>query len=134
MALAAIQRRRVPPTLLVLVGFIGVMIMVRPGPDMDIGVVFALLASFCYAVVLLLTRHLSHQESGHHIAFYSMFFFGIWAVIGGGLVSWLDLPPSKHPGIGYLLLPWSEPALPAFALLLLVGVTAAVGHLLFALA
>ena len=118
----------------VLVGFVGVMIIVRPGADMDIGVIFALLGSFSYAVVMLLTRHLSHQESGHQIAFYSMFFFGFLAAIGGGLMSWIDLPVAAHPGIRYLLLPWSEPALPALGLLLLIGVTAAVGHLLFAMA
>jgi drug/metabolite transporter (DMT)-like permease len=41
---------------------------------------------------------------------------------------------SDHPGIRYLLLDWSVPGVPAAALLVLIGITAAVGHLCFAYA
>ena len=118
----------------VCLGFLGVLVMVKPGGQLEIGVIFALLASVCFAGVILLTRRLAQSESGHNVAFYSMFFFGIWATLGGVLVAWLDLPMTDHPGIRFLLLPWSEPELPALGLLILIGITAAVGHLFFALA
>ena len=123
-----------PRTIAVVIGFIGVIIMIRPGADMDIGALFALGAACTYALVILSTRHLTRTEPGDRIAFWSMAIFAVWGAVGGGFVAWLDLPLSEHAGIRYLLLDWSVPSIPSAALLFLIGITAAVGHLCFAYA
>jgi drug/metabolite transporter (DMT)-like permease len=121
-------------TIAVCIGFVGVVIMVRPGADIEIGALFALGAAFTYSLVILSTRHLSQTEPADRIAFYSMLIFALWGALGGAIVAWLDLPLSDHPGIRYLLLDWSMPGIQSAALLLLIGITAAVGHLCFAYA
>ena len=121
-------------TIAVSIGFVGVVIMVRPGADIEIGALFALGAAFTYSLVILSTRHLSQTEPADRIAFYSMLIFALWGALGGAIVAWLDLPLSDHPGIRYLLLDWSMPGIQSAALLLLIGITAAVGHLCFAYA
>ena len=116
------------------VGFVGVIVMIRPDTDIELGAFFALAAAFTYALVIVSTRHLSRTESADCIAFYSMVIFMVWGALGGTVVALLDLPMSDHPGIRYVLNDWSLPSLPSAALFLLIGVTAAVGHLCFAYA
>lgn len=124
----------VPRTITVVIGFVGVVIMVRPAAGIELGALFALGAAFTYSLVVLSTRHLSKTEPADRIAFYSMAIFAAWGALGGALIAWLDFPLSDHPGIRYLLLDWSVPGVPAAALLLLIGITASVGHLCFAYA
>jgi len=53
-----LERKR---TSLLLLGFCGVLLVVRPGPDMGIGALFALLAGLCYGSYLTASRWLSER-------------------------------------------------------------------------
>ena len=119
----------------VITGFVGVLMMVRPfsGP-IELGAIFALAGAFTYALVIIATRRLTHYEESSRIALYTMLFFGVYAAVGGGIVAFLDLPVGDHAATQYLLRHWSLPSIPAGLLMGLIGLLAAVGHVLFALA
>ena len=119
----------------VVAGFLGVLIMVRPfAGSVEPGAILAVCGAFTYSLVIIATRRLTAYESGQRVALYSMFFFGIYAALGGFVVALLDLPVGEHPASQYLLRDWSMPNVPAATLLVMIGVIAAFGNLLFVLA
>jgi drug/metabolite transporter (DMT)-like permease len=68
----------------VAVGFIGVLVMVRPGTSMlDWPVVLALMASVFYALWILTTRTMAEEESSLAMLFYASAFF----VLAGGVAA-----------------------------------------------
>jgi drug/metabolite transporter (DMT)-like permease len=101
--------------LAVLVGFGGVLLVVRPGAGLNLaGVLWALTGAFCYAVYQILTRRLSHAEHPLRLLFYT-------ALVGTAVTSaalpwfWVDTAPSAtqwlliaslglYGGVGHFLL------------------------------
>ena len=68
----------------VVVGFVGVLVIVRPGADVEPAALLAVGASFLYALGMLTTRHLGRTES-----VLSMLF---WMIAGQCLIALLALP------------------------------------------
>lgn len=101
----------------ILVGFVGVLIAVRPGfGGVHPAVIYSFLAMFAYALFMLLTRHLAPHDPPLVTLFYSMFvgtFFGI----------------------PFAMMEWVWPtSLATWALLLSLGILGGTGHFLFILA
>jgi drug/metabolite transporter (DMT)-like permease len=88
----------------VAIGFIGVMVALRPGfGEIGIGPVLVVISAFAYALSMILVRRFSSQEPTRNILFYS----AIGALVVGGFNS---IPV------------WVEPDATGWGLLLLVGV------------
>ncbi len=69
----------------VLIGFVGVIIMLRPGSEaLRVEALLPLTAALCYAFVMLLSRKLSHREPVVSVL--------LWTALIGSLVSGLALP------------------------------------------
>ncbi|MBI3507075.1 MAG: DMT family transporter [Proteobacteria bacterium] len=91
-------------------GFVGVLVIVRPGSQMfDFAHVAALLGAFLIADVIVLVKKLQGSEQNATI----MAYFGIVTSIASA---------------GPAIVVWITPTLPEFALLVGIGVTATVGQ------
>ncbi len=96
-------------------GFLGVLLILRPGAGLDTpGVMFALLTAVASAAYHLLSRVLARTETTHALLF-------VTAAVGTVVFS--------------AMLPWvwngNWPNLPDFGLMLALGALAALGHALF---
>ena len=59
----------------IMVGFIGVLIVVRPGTDVfSVSIIWSILATITYSLYSILTRKLAMQESQSSLVFYSSIF------------------------------------------------------------
>ncbi len=78
----------------VLVGFLGVLIVVRPGGDaFHWAALLCILASFCYSLSMVLTRYLGDTESLGRLVFYPNLVF----ILGAGLMlPWVWVPPDPE--------------------------------------
>ncbi len=79
----------------VLAGFGGVLLVVRPGSDLNLaGILWALTGAFSYAIYQILTRRLSHAEHPLTLLFYT-------ALVGTGVMSaalpWFWVGTSPEP-------------------------------------
>jgi drug/metabolite transporter (DMT)-like permease len=88
----------------VVVGFAGVLIIVRPGGEgIALPALLALASAFCYALTLITSRQLSTTESSHTILFY----YSVWVLVAMGAVlpwqwstpAWADLPVFLFVGV-----------------------------------
>jgi drug/metabolite transporter (DMT)-like permease len=114
--------------LVILLGFGGVLIMVRPGADVfRFTSLLPILAALSYAVMQMLTRKLGMQEKAGTLTFYIQFAFIlissiIGLSIGDGGYNYFD-----NPTFDFLLRAWTVPVPVDFALLALCGVIVAIG-------
>ncbi|MEM7114544.1 MAG: DMT family transporter [Chloroflexota bacterium] len=98
--------------LALIVGFIGVLFIVRPGTaTFNMGSVFVLLATIFYALSLMLTRRLRHSDSGATMAYYSSVVYIVAAAILAPLAILIGEFPEAHPSIAFLFRPWAMPTL-----------------------
>lgn len=94
----------------VLVGFVGVLIIVRPlGQDFTSGSVLALFAAIAYALMMVQTRQMSDTESA------------------GSMVLWQTLVACVGAGV-MMPLVWQTPSVHELVLVAGVGVLGAIGH------
>lgn len=98
------ERVRLKQYLAVLVGMAGMLLIVRPGSTLSpIGCGLMLVAAFCYAMVQLLTRKLTHRVISEQQFFYA----AITCAPMGFAVLWLFWPqvwPDTHDVIELLLM------------------------------
>jgi drug/metabolite transporter (DMT)-like permease len=100
----------------VIVGFIGVLVVVRPGTGaFDPAAIYPLLSAAAWALGLILTRLMRASEPALMTTFYS--------TIVGAAACAVTLP-----------FVWTTPDLTALALMIVMGVLSAIGQYLFALA
>ncbi|MEZ5925799.1 MAG: DMT family transporter [Hyphomicrobiaceae bacterium] len=111
--------------LAVIVGFLGVIVMLRPGSG-----VFepaALLILFCallYSIGMVMTRGLSGSAPASVMAFYNTVFF-LGAAIGIGIVQTVwGFAEATHPSIAFLTRPWVWPSALDLATMIGCGVVA----------
>lgn len=96
-----------PRWLAVLVGFGGVMIIVRPGGEaFDPATIFAISAAFCYAISIILTRKMVDKATS--MATYTTAVYFIAAAIFSPIFASLDFG-SSHPSIQFLTKAWTMP-------------------------
>lgn len=115
----------------VCVGFIGVLIMTRPGAAVfEPAALLAVFAALAYAASIVMTRRLGISESGAAMAFYGQLtYLPLSAVIGltmgGGIAV-----ESQHPSIQFLTRAWVLPNINDFGLMAFCGLVAGVGFYL----
>ncbi|MET1027441.1 MAG: DMT family transporter [Dongiaceae bacterium] len=98
----------------VLIGFVGVMIALRPGQGgISWGAILALSAALTYALGQLWLRPLSGKEHGHNIIFYSTLFSGLAGLVPA-YMEW------KSPSFGDWILFLLQGSCSAFAQLCMI--------------
>lgn len=112
----------------VIAGFLGVLIILRPGSDLfEPAALLSLLSAAAYALSMVLARRYSADESTTVMAFYVN---GVYMVAAAGVAlvfHLLGITQAAHPSLEFLVRPWAMPNLIDLALMGLCGVIAALG-------
>lgn len=114
--------------LAVIVGFLGVLIVLRPGTGLFEPA--ALLAGVCalfYAVATVTTRRLGRTDRGSAMAFYTIAFYVAASALLGLALGSGHLAGNAHPSLAFITRPWSLPSPIELGLLALLGLMASVG-------
>jgi drug/metabolite transporter (DMT)-like permease len=94
------------------VGFIGVLIIVKPGSaNFNIGSVFILLSTLFYALSAILTRRLQTTDSSATMAYYSSLFYLVAAAVLAPLAIAVGPTPNAPASIAFLFHAWAMPTL-----------------------
>ena len=105
-----------------LVGFIGVLLIVRPGTGaFNLGSIFILVSVFLYALTVMVTRKLHTTDSSATMSYYSTLVYLAGASILAPLVLLVGDMPDAHPSIAFLFRPWAMPTPLDFAIMAGLG-------------
>jgi drug/metabolite transporter (DMT)-like permease len=112
----------------VLVGFLGVVVMVRPGSELfEWASLLPVCAGLAYAVSQVTARKLGETESAAVMATYGNFVFmaaGLVLIIVFGAGNFAN---EGHPSLAFLVRGWSTPGTVDLLLMMSCGIIAAVG-------
>ena len=98
--------------LALLVGFMGVLLIVRPGlATFNMGSIFILISVLFYALAAMLTRKLQTTDSSATMAYYSSLVYLIATFILAPLVIVVGDFPDAHPSVAFLFRAWAMPSL-----------------------
>jgi drug/metabolite transporter (DMT)-like permease len=98
--------------LALLVGFMGVLLIVRPGlATFNMGSVFILISVLFYALAAMLTRKLQTTDSSATMAYYSSLVYLLATFILVPLVILVGDFPGAHPSVTFLFRAWATPSL-----------------------
>jgi drug/metabolite transporter (DMT)-like permease len=98
--------------LALLVGFLGVVLIVRPGSaSFNLGSIFILISVAFYALTVISTRKLHDTESSATMAYYSSLVYLAAALILVPITLMIGEIPDVHPSIAFLFHHWSMPTL-----------------------
>jgi drug/metabolite transporter (DMT)-like permease len=93
-------------------GFIGVLIIVKPGSaSFNIGSIFILLSTLFYALSAILTRRLQATDSSATMAYFSSLFYLAAAFILAPLAIAVGPTPNAPASIAFLFHAWAMPTL-----------------------
>jgi len=93
-----------------LVGFLGVLLIVRPGSaTFNLGSIFVLISVLFYALTVIVTRKLQTNDSSATMAYYSSSVYLVLAVLLAPLPALVGELSNPHPSIAFLLRAWSMP-------------------------
>jgi drug/metabolite transporter (DMT)-like permease len=96
--------------LALIVGFIGVLIIIRPGSaSFNIGSIFILLSVFTYVFAALVTRRLQTTDSSATMSYYGSLVYMLIAVVLAPIVIAIGPIPNANPSIVFLFHAWSVP-------------------------
>ncbi|PJI86403.1 EamA-like transporter family protein [Yoonia maricola] len=114
------------------VGFIGILVMMRPGTDaFQVASVLPLAAAFCYAGIHIITRRIGGTESAATMAFYIQIMFIIVGVSFGLIVGDGRFGDQSDPSLAFLFRAWSWPVPADYPVFLIIGIGIAVaGYLI----
>ena len=112
----------------VVVGFVGVLVVMRPGAStFDPAALLAVLSALCYAVSQTITRELGRTHSGATIALSAIMVAvtasGISGLVSGGGGREAGL----HPSLAFVARGWTTPSLGQLGTMMLCGVIASAG-------
>jgi len=94
------------------VGFMGVLLIVRPGSaTFNLGSVFVLISVLFYALNVILTRKLQTTDSSATMAYYSSLVYLAAAFVLSPLAIFVGEMPNAHPSIAFLFRVWTMPTL-----------------------
>ncbi len=115
----------------VLMGFLGVLVIIRPGAgSLDLAALLPIAAAACYGFAQLLGRRLGAIDSASVMSFYT----GITFIYCGGLMAYFFGDGSYADGSGgpmdFLFRAWAAPTLLEMAMICTTGVIAAMGFVL----
>ena len=126
------ERVRLHRWFAIIAGFIGVLIMVRPGAGVfEPAALLALLSAFGYAIGQMLGRPLSQNVPPIVIGAWQNFVYAGMAIAIGVLFNTVDFGTFTHPSLVFLSRPWVWPGAFDTMLLLGHGVIAGFAMLLF---
>lgn len=95
-----------------LIGFVGVLLIVRPGfAAFNMGSVFILISVLFYALAAMLTRRLQTTDSSATMSYYSSLVYLIATFILAPIVIAVGDIPGAHPSVAFLLRAWAAPSL-----------------------
>jgi drug/metabolite transporter (DMT)-like permease len=94
-----------------IVGFMGVLLIVRPGATFNMGSIFILISALFYAINAILTRKLQTTDSSATMAYYSSLVYLAATLMLTPLVIAIGDFPEAHPSIAFLFQPWAMPSL-----------------------
>ena len=114
--------------LILLVGFLGVLLIVKPGSGtFNLGSIFALVAAFFYALSVMITRKLQRTDSSATMAYYSSLAYLVVSFILAPLAVVVGEIPNAHPSIAFLLRAWTMPTLLDWVIMSGLGLVWAAG-------
>ncbi len=98
--------------LALLVGFMGVLLIVRPGlAGFNMGSIFILISVLFYALAAILTRKLQTTDSSATMAYHSSLVYLMATFILAPLTIFVGDIPDAHPSIAFLFHAWAMPSL-----------------------
>ena len=110
------------------VGFIGVLVMMRPGTQaFQVASLLPLAAAFCYAGIHIITRRIGGTESAATMAFYIQLMFIVVGVMFGLLVGDGRFGDQSDPSLAFLFRAWSWPVVADYPIFLIIGVGIGIG-------
>jgi drug/metabolite transporter (DMT)-like permease len=96
--------------LALIVGFMGVLFIVRPGSvTFNMGSIFILISVLFYALNVVLTRKLQTTDSSATMAYYSSLVYLVAAFVLVPLPAIVGEIPDAHPSIAFLFRAWTMP-------------------------
>jgi drug/metabolite transporter (DMT)-like permease len=117
--------------LAVLLGFAGVMIMLRPGSGLfEPAALLSLLSAALYGTAMLMARKLGTTQSAAVMAFHQNAVFLMGALTVAALVHVIGVGEQSHPSLQFLTRTWTMPTLFDGALIATCGIVAAIGTVL----
>lgn len=109
--------------LALLVGFVGVLLIVRPGAaTFNLGSIFVLISVLFYALTAMVTNKLRHTDSSATMAFYGTLVYLVAAAVLAPLAALVGETPDAHPSLAFLFRPWAMPAPVDFVIMAGMGV------------
>lgn len=112
----------------VLIGFVGVLIIVRPGSDLfDWASLLPVLSGLTYAIAMVAARSMGARETATALAFWGNFVFLSFALLMALFLHSGNHTITTHPSLGFLTRGWLTPDLRSLALMMACGVIAAIG-------
>ncbi|MCK0095969.1 DMT family transporter [Yoonia sp. F2084L] len=110
------------------VGFIGVLVMMRPGTQaFQLASLLPLAAAFCYAGIHIITRRIGGTESAATMAFYIQIMFIFVGVSFGLIVGDGRFGDQSDPSLAFLFRAWSWPVVADYPIFLIIGVGIGIG-------
>ena len=114
--------------LALVVGFIGVLFMVRPtSTTFNIGSIFILISVLFYALSVMITRKLQTTDSSATMAYYSSLVYLVAAFALAPLAIVVGDIPDAHPSIAFLFRAWAMPTLLDWVIMSGLGLVWAAG-------
>lgn len=111
-----------------LIGFAGVLVMLRPGLGVfEPAALLSLFSAATYALSMLMARRLSDKETASVMASYQNGVYLIGALIIAGITHLIGVEKLGHPSLDFLVRSWSWPTLADFLAIASCGVIAAIG-------
>jgi len=109
--------------LALLVGFAGVLLIVRPGAaTFNLGSIFVLISVLFYALTAMVTNKLRHTDSSATMAFYGTLVYLAAAAVLAPLAALIGETPDDHPSLAFLFRQWVTPTPVDFAIMAGMGV------------
>ena len=111
----------------VITGFIGVLIILRPGTALfEPAALLSLFSAAAYALSMILARKYGADEPTTVMAFYVNAVYLVGAAMIAGVFGALGITAFGHPSLDFLVRPWAMPGTTDLLLMGLCGVIAAV--------
>jgi S-adenosylmethionine uptake transporter len=112
----------------VMLGFVGVLVVLRPGAAaFEPAALLAVLSALCYAISQTITRHLGRTASGATIVFTATLVAAVVAATSGVAATGGGRGAGLHPSLAFLVRGWVLPPWGALGRMALCGLISSVG-------
>ena len=106
----------------VLLGFIGVIVMMRPASGaVDPAAVLAIATAVLYAIAQVLTRKLGKTENAASLSFYLLAVYITFSILLGVVFNQVPVAQNAHPSLAFLLREWTQPSAKDLLLFFVMG-------------